>query len=610
MRFWPYVRLNPAFVPPLISKYFPYWARGNVDGVSTSVVAIRVGMMIESIQETDVLIVGSGGAGMMAALRAAQLGLDVVIIEKAHQYGGTTATSGGIFWTPCHARDALKDTPERALEYLQQVTAGQARDERLHSFIDNAPRMAEFLLELGLPVQSLVGSQDYFPDTPGNLPGRSLRLAEFDGSELGDEYLRMRAPNALALLFDRYTMNAKESAVLVNRSRGWLWVAIKLMARYWLDIGMRLKSRRDRRATRGDALIGYLRRELLKRKVPLLLNCALNNLIVEDGRAVAISADCNGTRCTIRARKGIVLTAGGFEHNQQRRDAHLPVRTQAKWTVTPEGGNSGDALTAGESIGAATEFLQHMWWQPVIQLPSHRHQNINIVYGLAVDQRHPNSIIVNRYGERFASEGLSYDRFGNEIVKDQLQQGDYAPCWMIFDATFRENYALGGLMPNIVMPDWRIPSNWWDNYVFRSSSLGELASKIGMSGERLDATIKRFNGFCVTGVDEDFGRGGNAYDRAWGDRRVKPNSCLAPINKPPFYAVRVDLGDLGTKGGLKCNGHAQVLDLHDKPIPGLYAAGNSAGSPFANAYPGAGGTIGVALTFGFVAANHIAKVQS
>jgi 3-oxosteroid 1-dehydrogenase len=285
----------------------------------------------------------------------------------------------------------------------------------------------------------------------------------------------------------------------------------------------------------------------------------------------------------------------------------LPVRTQTKWTVTPESGNTGDALAAGETIGAASEFLDHMWWQPVIQLPSRRHENINIVYGLAVDQRHPNSIIVNRNGERFASEGLSYDRFGNEMVRDQLQTGANVPSWIIFDATFREHYALGGLMPNLVMPDWRIPNTWWDNYLFRSFSISDLASKIGVPSERLIVTVNRFNCFCAQGVDQDFGRGGSAYDRAWGDRRVNPNGCLGPINKPPFYAVRVDLGDLGTKGGLKCNGNAQVLDTNDKPILGLYAAGNSAGSPFANAYPGAGGTIGAALTFGFVAANHIAN---
>lgn len=565
--------------------------------------------MAAIIEKADIVVVGSGAAGMMAALRAADLGLSTVIIEKAHQYGGTTATSGGIFWTPCHGRDGLADTPELAMEYLRHVTAGQAREERLRAFVENAARMADFLERIGVPVSSLAGSPDYFPEAPGSLAGRSLRVGELDGSELGDEYLRMRAPNPLALLFDRYAMDARQAYAMSKRTPGWQWVAFRLVAKYWLDIPMRLKSRRDRRATRGDALIGHMRRELSRRGVPLLLNCGLRELVVEGGRVAGVVAEHNGSPRTIRASKGVVLAAGGFEHSQQRRDAHLPLRTETKWTTTPAGGNTGEALDVGEAVGAASEFLDCMWWQPVIRLPSRRHENIDIVYGLALDQRHPHSIIVNRNGERFASEGLSYDRFGLEMVADQQRTGANVPCFIVFDAQFRRKYPLGGLMPNFVTPDWRVPSSWWDNYLFRSESLRGLAGKIGIPADRLEATVSRFNGFAASGVDEDFGRGGTAYDRGWADPRVKPNGCLGPVGKPPFYAVRVDLGDLGAKGGLKCNAHAQVLDGEDKPIPGLYAAGNSAGSPFANAYPGAGGTIGPALTFGFVAAEHVASAR-
>jgi 3-oxosteroid 1-dehydrogenase len=558
------------------------------------------------VEQADVVVIGSGAAGLMAALTASALGLEAVVLEKAHQYGGTTATSGGIFWTPCHGRDGLDDTPERALDYLRAVTAGEAREERLRAFVANAPRMADFLARLRLPVASLVGGSDYFPDAPGAARGRSLRLGELDGGALGDEYLRMRAPNPLALLFDRYAIDARQAAALVGRTPGWPWVALWLMARYWLDLGMRGKSRRDRRAVRGDALVGHLRRELARREVPLVLNCALRELVVEGGRVSGVLVEHNGSPRRIAAKRGVVLAAGGFEHDQRRRDAHLPVRTETRWTTTPEGGNTGDALAAAEAIGAAGEFLAHMWWQPAIRLPSRRHENLDIVYGLALDQRHPNSIIVNRNGERFASEGLPYDRFGIEMVRDQQRTGANVPCWIVFDAAFRESYALGGLMPNLVTPDRRIPPNWWDNYLFRAGSIGELAGKIGVPPDRLEATVRRFNGFCASGRDEDFGRGGNAYDQGWGDAHVKPNPCLGPVARPPFYAVRVDLGDLGCKGGLKCDGRARVLDQADRPIPGLYAAGNSAGSPFADAYPGAGATIGAALTFGFVAAEHIA----
>jgi 3-oxosteroid 1-dehydrogenase len=562
------------------------------------------------LEDADVLVVGSGAAGMMAALRASALGLKPIVIEKARQYGGTTATSGGIFWTPCHDRGGLADDPEIALEYLRTVTAGKAREERLRAFIEQAPQMAAFLAQAGIPNLPHPTS-DYFPDAPGSRAGRSLRVEAIDGlALLGDDYLRMRAPNSLALLFDRYSIDAREGQALVKRTRGWPFVAARLFARYWLDLPMRARSRRDRRAIRGDALVGRLYHSLQQRRVPVLLDCAMRELSVTDGRITGAVVEHLGGPRRVAARRGVVLAAGGFEHDQKRRKAHLPVYTEAAWTTTPPGGNAGDALGAGEAIGAGTEFLDRMWWQPVVRLPSRRVANLEVPYGLALDQRHPHSIIVNRNGVRFASEGLSYDRFGGAMVRDQLEHGANVPCWIVFDATFRRRYALGGLLPSLVMPDRRIPRDWWDAYLFRDTAIGGLAARIGLRPEQLESTVARFNAFCAEGVDHDFGRGSNAYDRAWGDPRVHPNPSLGPIAEPPFYAVRVDLGDLGCKGGLKCDGAARVLDTAGVPIPGLYAAGNSAGSPFADAYPGAGATIGAALTFGYIAANTIAEERS
>jgi 3-oxosteroid 1-dehydrogenase len=348
--------------------------------------------------------------------------------------------------------------------------------------------------------------------------------------------------------------------------------------------------------------VGTLRRELGKRGVPMILNCALTELIVEEGRVAGVVVDHNGFRREIRARRGVALAAGGYERDQGSRDAFLAVPGDAAWSMAPEGGNTGDALRAARAIGAEAEFLDRMWWMPVVRLPSPVHANHVISHGMAFDQLHPFSLIVNRAGVRFANECISYDRFGIEMIRD----GQATPCWLVFDAEYRRRYPCGGLMPNIVMPDWRVPPDWWDNSVFRADTVETLADKMGLPADALAATVMRFNGFAKTGEDPDFGRGSTAFDRAKADAKVKPNGCLGPVERAPFYAVRLDLGDLGSKGGLKCDEHARVVGKNG-PIPGLYAAGNSAASPFADCYPGAGGTIGPALAFGYIAADHAAQ---
>jgi len=196
------------------------------------------------------------------------------------------------------------------------------------------------------------------------------------------------------------------------------------------------------------------------------------------------------------------------------------------------------------------------------------------------------------------------------MMRDQLKTGANTPCWLVFDATFRYKFTAGGIMPTALMPDRKIPEAWWDHYIFRAPTIGELARKIDIDPAKLESVVARMNDYARTGVDTEFGRGGNAYDVNFGDPSIKPNPCLGPIDKAPFYAVPISLGDLGTKGGLKCDAQARVLDRSDRPIPGLYAAGNASGSPFGNAYPGAGGTIGPAMVFGFIAADMVAAGAS
>jgi 3-oxosteroid 1-dehydrogenase len=218
----------------------------------------------------------------------------------------------------------------------------------------------------------------------------------------------------------------------------------------------------------------------------------------------------------------------------------------------------------------------------------------------------PWSVCVNRNGVRFVNEATGYDSFGQAMVEDHLKTGANMPCWLVFDSKFRAKFSAGGLMPLAHTPERRVPGDWWDHYVFRADSIAALAGKIGVPADALGETVSRMNGYAKTGVDTEFGRGGNIYDQFFGDPTVSPNPNLGVIDKAPYYAVPINNGDLGTKGGLMADARARVLDGKGQPIANLYAAGNCSGNPFGDCYPGAGATIGPAMTFGFVAANDIA----
>ena len=241
-----------------------------------------------------------------------------------------------------------------------------------------------------------------------------------------------------------------------------------------------------------------------------------------------------------------------------------------------------------------------------MHMPMPAVSNFEEIHQAAFDVGRPHSVCVNRKGLRFVDEACGYDDFGDAMVQDQLSTGANTPCWLVFDASFRTKFTAGGLMPKAIMPDWRLPPDVWDHYIFRADSIEALAAKIHVPVEALKQTVANMNQYARTGTDAEFGRGGNAYDRMFGDPTVTPNPCLGPIDRAPYYAVAINLGDLGTKGGLKADSKARVLDGNDRPIPGLYAAGNNSGTPFGNRYPGAGATIGPAMTFGFVAAEDIA----
>lgn len=553
--------------------------------------------------EYDVIIAGSGSAGMTAAVRAAAQGLKVLVVEKAHWIGGTSATSGGVTWIPNHGL-GTDDSREEAIKYIDAVANGPVRPDRIDAFLKTGPEMIAFLKEIGMePV--VMPWPDYFPEAPGARADRSVVFPKYDGRRLGELFPLIREQFTRFKLMNRYTMDFMEANTISTRSPGWVREVMKVIARYWLDRSTRKLGRRDRQFSLGAALIGPLVEHYVKLGGTFLVGWGVKELLMESGRVSGVAIERYGKRKTVHARHGVIVCAGGFEWNQELRNRFFSVPGDTRYSSTPEEGNRGELLEAGMALGAATEFTETGWWVPTMSIPLAETSNFEEIHQAVFDVGRPHSVCVNRNGDRFVDEACGYDRFGNAMMEDQLKTGANTPCWLIFDATFRYKFTVGGIMPTALMPDSKIPLAWWDQYIFRAPTLHELAAKIDLDGTKLEATVGKMNQYAKTGVDPEFGRGGNAYDVNFGDPKLTPNPCLGPIGKAPFYAVPVNLGDLGTKGGLKCDAQARVLDGKGEPIAGLYAAGNASGSPFGNAYPGAGGTIGPAMVFGYIAADMV-----
>jgi 3-oxosteroid 1-dehydrogenase len=554
----------------------------------------------------DVIVVGSGAAGMTAALRARDLGMDVLIIEKAHKYGGTSATSGGVAWRPNHGLGGSTDTREQTLEYLDAVTEGPLDRDRLEAYVDTGAEMLRYLAGLGLNFMPMPWP-DYFSESPGARADRSLVMPMWDGRRLGDRFPLMREQFPRFKLFNRYAMNLEETFTIAARGKGWQRMLARVVGRYWTDRSTRKMTRRDRWFTSGAAVIGPLLEQLAAKHVEIRLETRLDALVQQDGRVTGVRVSRFGAPAEIAARHGVVICAGGFEWSQALRDRFYPVKTSIWWGSTPQGANAGEALLAAEAIGAATDHAEAGgWWAPTMIMPSLSASNFEEVHQAVFDVGRPHSVCVNRSGDRFVDEACSYDLFGKAMVEDQLRTGANTPCWLVFDAVFRAKFTAGGFLPSAIMSDGSIPIDWWDHYIFRADTIAGLAGKIALDPTRLEGVVRRMNDYARTGDDPEFGRGSTGYDKGFGDPACTPNPCLGPIARAPFYAVPINLGDLGTKGGLKADARARVLDGANRPIPGLYAAGNATGSPFGNCYPGAGATIGPAMVFGYIAATEIA----
>ncbi|MFK7840817.1 MAG: FAD-binding protein, partial [Sphingorhabdus sp.] len=403
----------------------------------------------------------------------------------------------------------------------------------------------------------------------------------------------LRHPSAAASLFGYINWDIGEAYTFLFRPKFWWMTLAKMLANYWLDWPFRFTSDKDRRLTQGNALVGGLRLALNEKNVPLWLQSPMQELIETKGKVEGAVINHQGRDIRVKARKGVILAAGGFDKNQKMREENAPLYQNAIYSGGTSG-NTGDSIIAGQAVGAGTMNMQSTWAAPVWYVPGEVGGRL-----CTMERALPGGIMVNQKGERYLNEAASYHITGQKMAQREAEHGDASPTWFVFDADYRRKYPAGPLLP--VIPDW-FQEGAVQAIMKKAKTIGELAEQIGMEPAALDTTISRFNEYAAKGEDPDFHRGDAAYDKMYGDPSVTPNPCLATIDKGPFYAMPIYPGDIGTNGGLQTDASARVLNEKGKPIAGLYAVGNNAASSMGESYPGAGVTIGPALTFGYIAA--------
>jgi 3-oxosteroid 1-dehydrogenase len=538
-------------------------------------------------EEVDVIVVGSGGAGLATAMGAVDSGLSVVICEGSDKWGGSTAMSGGGLWMPNNPlmrRDGVGDSREEALAYLEATVGEPGRcstRERKEAFVDGVADVVETAERFGIRWARATDYPDYYPELPGGKIGRGVEVEPLDSKPLGEWWSTLRGAAPLPVKTDD------------------VW----LLGRAWSSPGgfvrgAQFVARAAGGAVRGRRLVGignafataFCRALVVDRRVPMRLNAPLEELLTDDDRVVGIRTVRDGRPWRIRARRGVMLASGGFESNPQWRQQHHGI------DGNPSGNpyNTGSPIAMAQALGADLELMDDAWWGASIASPAPEFTPSFLVS----ERSMPFSIMVDAQGKRFANESESYVDLGHRMLEHD-KDGAY---WLIADARHARRYLRSAmLMPGLGK------ALKAKGYVVQGRTLEELARAIAVDPASLRATVDRFNRFARAGVDGDFGRGNSAYDRYYGDPSVRPNPNLGPLEKGPFTAYRVVIGDLGTKGGIVTDVNGQALRADGSVIDGLYAAGNASASVMGRTYPGPGSTIGPATVFGMRAARHMAR---
>ena len=558
----------------------------------------------------DVLVIGSGAGGLSAAVTARHHGLDVLVVEKADVFGGTTARSGGWAWVPCNplaVRAGVDDSIDKARTYLKHETGNHFDAGRIDAFLDNGPKMVDFF-ERNTALKFVLGPafSDYHPDAPGGMPGGRPVVAEpFDGRELGKEITRLRPPLQEITFLGMMIGSGKELLHFFNVTRSLKSAAYVgvLFTKYLRDLAL---HGRAMRLTNGNALIGRLAKSAFDLGVPIWTSAPAKELTETDGAITGAIVEKEGKRIRVAARRGVVLAAGGFPQDLARRKAlfnHAPTGKE-HWSPAPET-NTGDGLTLGENAGGSVieGYPNPAAWVPVSLVP--RRDGTKGPFPHFIDRGKPGVIAVTRKGVRFTNEANSYHDFVQAMLR--ATTGEAERCaFLIVDHPTLRRYGLGFVKPFPVP----IGPNLRSGYLVRGKTLGELAKNAGIDVKNFEATVSEFNASAVVGRDPAFNRGGNSYNRYLGDPDHKPNPCVGPIASGPFYAIKVVPGDLGTFAGLRTDANSQVIDATGTPVPGLFAAGNDAASIMGGNYPGGGITLGPALTFGYVVGRRLAGADA
>jgi len=552
--------------------------------------------------EVDVLVVGTGAGAMTSALRAHDLGANTLLIEKTDRYGGASAQGSCLLWVPNNhlmPGVGIPDSREDAWDYLQGTSGDVVSDDRLAAYIDNGPVALKWLEdETHAEFDAQPAYPDYYPRIKGSKPGgRSIEPSHFDARKLGDDFLDMRDQNLQMQVMGRLALTAIEAQKVMTGQPGGMPLFMKLILKYAFDIPFRFKSKRDRNLAMGNALIGMLRLSLRDRDVPLWLNTGAKELVTEGGRVVGVVVEKQGRSMRIKANRGVILGAGGFEGSQAMREKYLPNPTHTDWTCANKH-NTGDIINMGMAVGAAVDLMDDAWWGPVTAVPGEDFARMFVI-----EKSLPGCIMVNQTGGRFVNEGAPYIDVVNAMYGADSPENRHVPAYMVFDATYRKKYICGPMNPGSTQPDWMLGKLFKSGYVKRAKTLRELASQLGVDAAGLETTVAKNNEYAVTGKDLEFQKGDTIYDQYYGDANVEPNPCLGPIEKGPFYGIEVQPGELGTKGGLMVDPQARVVTEGGDVIPGLYAIGNCSSAVMGRSYPGAGATIGPATTFGYLAAN-------
>lgn len=541
----------------------------------------------------DVVVIGSGAAGMTAALTAAKQGLSCVVVEKAATFGGSAARSGAGIWIPNNPvilAAGVPDTPAKAATYLAAVVGSAVSADRQQAFLGNGPAMISFVMANSpLRFRWMEGYSDYYPELPGGLPnGRSMEPDQLDGNILGAELAHLNPPYM-----------AVPSGMVVF-SADYKWLTLSLVSAKGAAVATECLARGTKAAllgqkplTMGQSLAAGLRAGLLAAQVPVWLNTPLSDLYVESGAVTGAVVTQNGVSGLVRARRGVIVGSGGFEHNAAMRAQYQQQPIGTAWTVGAKE-NTGDGIRAGQRAGAALDLMDDAWWGPAIPLPDEP-------YFCLAERTLPGGLLINAAGARFVNEAAPYSDVVHTMYERDAAAPDI-PAWLIVDQNYRNRYLFKDVAPTFTFPD-----AWYTSgAAYKAWTLDALATAIGVPAAALRTTVSRFNGLAQNGKDTDFHRGDSVYDHYYTDPAILPNSCLAPLWLAPYYAFKIVPGDLGTKGGMRTDARARVLRSDGTVIPGLYAAGNASAAVMGHSYAGAGSTIGPAMTFGYIAALDIA----